>query len=111
MDKPALDLDKIRARLESAQGPLYWKSLEELAETKEFQAFLDDELADRTPNWLDPAHRRNFSEAGSRIAGICRHYGLHQATQRSRSSLMFANRKSSFPAFHSITRRRCRWAA
>ena len=49
MPRAALDLDKIRARLESAQGPLYWKSLEELAETKEFQAYLDDELADRTP--------------------------------------------------------------
>src|SRR5665213_2084491 len=72
-DKPALDLDKIRARLESAQGPLYWKSLEELAETKEFQAFLDDELADRTPNWLDPAHRRNFlklAAASLAFAGI-----------------------------------------
>src|ERR1700680_1082344 len=60
MDKPALDLNKIRARLESAQGPLYWKSLEELAETKEFQAFVEDEFADRTPNWLDPSGRRNF---------------------------------------------------
>src|SRR5271154_1418103 len=72
-DKPALDLDKIRARLESAQGPLYWKSLEELAETKEFQAFLEDELADRTPNWLDPAHRRNFlklAAASLAFAGI-----------------------------------------
>jgi MoCo/4Fe-4S cofactor protein with predicted Tat translocation signal len=59
-EKPALDLNKIRARLESAQGPLYWKSLEELAETKEFQAFVEDEFADRTPNWLDPASRRNF---------------------------------------------------
>ncbi|HTR34626.1 MAG TPA: TAT-variant-translocated molybdopterin oxidoreductase [Bryobacteraceae bacterium] len=59
-DKPALDLSKIRARLESAQGPLYWKSLEELAETKEFQTFVEDEFPDRTPNWLDPAHRRNF---------------------------------------------------
>ena len=59
-DKPALDLNKIRARLESAQGPLYWKSLEELAETKEFQAFVEDEFADRSPNWLDPANRRNF---------------------------------------------------
>jgi molybdopterin-containing oxidoreductase family iron-sulfur binding subunit len=73
MDKPALDLDKIRARLESAQGPLYWKSLEELAETKEFQAFLDDELADRTPNWLDADHRRNFlklAAASLAFAGI-----------------------------------------
>src|SRR5579863_7644741 len=72
-DKPALDLDKIRARLESAQGPLYWKSLEELAETKEFQAFLDDELADRTPNWLDADHRRNFlklAAASLAMAGV-----------------------------------------
>ncbi len=72
-DKPALDLDKIRARLESAQGPLYWKSLEELAETKEFQAFLDDELADRTPNWLDADHRRNFlklAAASLALAGV-----------------------------------------
>jgi MoCo/4Fe-4S cofactor protein with predicted Tat translocation signal len=72
-NKPALDLDKIRARLESAQGPLYWKSLEELAETKEFQAFVDDELADRTPNWLDPANRRNFlklAAASLAMAGI-----------------------------------------
>src|SRR5277367_3282341 len=72
-DKPALDLDKIRARLESSQGPLYWKSLEELAETKEFQAFLDDELADRTPNWLEPDHRRNFlklAAASLAMAGI-----------------------------------------
>src|SRR5580692_6448325 len=73
MDKPALDLDKIRARLESAQGPLYWKSLEELAETKEFQAYLDDELVDRTPNWLDADHRRNFlklAAASLAFAGI-----------------------------------------
>ena len=69
----SLDLEKIRARLESAQGPLYWKSLEELAETKEFQAFVDDELADRTPNWLDADHRRNFlklAAASLAMAGI-----------------------------------------
>jgi MoCo/4Fe-4S cofactor protein with predicted Tat translocation signal len=59
-DKPALDLDKIRARLESAQGPEYWKSLEELAETKEFQAFVDDEFAERSTDWQSPANRRNF---------------------------------------------------
>ena len=72
-EKPALDLDKIRARLESAQGPTYWKSLEELAETKEFQAFVDDEFADRTPNWLDPANRRNFlklAAASLAMAGV-----------------------------------------
>src|SRR5580658_1976508 len=59
-DKPALDLDKIRARLEAAQGPQYWKSLEELAETEEFQAFVEDEFAGRSPDWINPANRRNF---------------------------------------------------
>ncbi len=69
----ALDLEKIRTRLESAHGPLYWKSLEEVAETKEFQAFVEDELADRTPNWLDADHRRNFlklAAASLAFAGI-----------------------------------------
>src|SRR5271156_4655977 len=59
-DKPALDLSKIRARLEAAQGPLYWKSLEELAGTEEFQAFVEDEFAGRSPDWINPANRRNF---------------------------------------------------
>ena len=72
-DKPALDLEKIRARLESAQGPLYWKSLEELAETDEFKAFLEDEFAVRTPDWLEPANRRNFLKlmgASLALAGV-----------------------------------------
>jgi len=72
-DKPALDLDKIRARLGSAQGPLYWKSLEELAETDEFKAFLEDEFAVRTPDWLEPANRRNFLKlmgASLALAGV-----------------------------------------
>ena len=54
-EKPALDLNKIRARLETAQGPLYWKSLEELAETEEFKAFVEDEFAGRSRNgWIRP---------------------------------------------------------
>ena len=59
-EKPALDLNKIRARLESAQGPLYWKSLEELAETAEFQAFVEDKFAERSTDWQSAANRRNF---------------------------------------------------
>ena len=72
-EKPALDLSKIRARLESAQGPLYWKSLEELADTEEFRAFVEDEFAGRSPEWLNPANRRNFLKlmgASLAFAGI-----------------------------------------
>src|SRR5579871_7041150 len=72
-DKPALDLNKIRARLESAQGPLYWKSLEEVADTDEFRAFLEDEFAVRTPDWLNPGNRRYFLKlmgASLALAGV-----------------------------------------
>lgn len=72
-EKPALDLNKIRARLESAQGPLYWKSLEELAETEEFKAFVEDEFPDRTADWDNPANRRNFLKvmgASLALAGV-----------------------------------------
>src|SRR5271166_7202163 len=72
-EKPALDLSKIRARLESAHGPEYWKSLEELADTEEFRAFVDDEFAGRSPEWLNPANRRNFLKvmgASLAFAGI-----------------------------------------
>jgi len=38
----SLDLDAIRRKLESAKGPQYWSSLEELANTEEFQRFIED---------------------------------------------------------------------
>src|SRR5262249_40593220 len=72
-ERPALDLNKIRARLEAARGPLYWKSLEELAETTEFQEFAEDEFADRTPDWNSPENRRNFLKlmgASLALAGV-----------------------------------------
>ncbi len=39
---------------------MYWKSLDELAQSKEFQAFVEDEFPNRTPDWNDPASRRRF---------------------------------------------------
>ena len=40
--------------------PQYWRSLEELAQTEEFRAFVEDEFPNRTPDWNDPASRRRF---------------------------------------------------
>lgn len=39
-----VDLETVRARLASKQGPEYWRSLEELAETPEFEEMLHREL-------------------------------------------------------------------
>src|SRR5580704_5910880 len=40
--------------------PRYWRSLDELASTDEFRAFVEDEFPNRTPDWNDPASRRRF---------------------------------------------------
>src|SRR5579864_6234860 len=39
---------------------VYWRSLEELAATDEFRAFVEDEFPNRTPDWNDPESRRGF---------------------------------------------------
>src|SRR5579864_5526950 len=41
-------------------NPLYWRSLDELAGTDEFRAFVEDEFPNRKPDWNDPASRRGF---------------------------------------------------
>jgi molybdopterin-containing oxidoreductase family iron-sulfur binding subunit len=56
--KPSVDIGMLREKLEKAQGPRYWKSLEELAETPEFEAFVNDEFPNRAPDLLDPVNRR-----------------------------------------------------
>src|SRR5438552_17086364 len=41
-------------------NPLYWRSLDQLASTAEFRAFIEDEFPNRTPDWNDPESRRGF---------------------------------------------------
>ncbi len=85
-DKTVLDLDRLRARLKAGQGPMYWKSLEEVAETPEFQAFVDDELsAVRTPDWLDPANRRTFMKLMGASIGLA---GLTACTKQPKETIV-----------------------
>jgi MoCo/4Fe-4S cofactor protein with predicted Tat translocation signal len=44
----------------SLEGPAVWRCLEELAGSKEFQAFVDDEFPDRAPDWNSAGSRRRF---------------------------------------------------
>ena len=55
-----LDLAAIRARLAAAQGPQYWRSLEEAAMTEEFQEFLQREFPHQASEWQDGVSRRRF---------------------------------------------------
>jgi len=68
-----LDLAAIRRKLEDAKGPHYWRSLEEVAGTAEFQKFVDDEFPVRTVDWNDPINRRNLLKlmgASLALAGV-----------------------------------------
>jgi MoCo/4Fe-4S cofactor protein with predicted Tat translocation signal len=64
-----LDLSAIRARLASKQGPTYWRSLEELAETPEFTELIHREFPAHASEWNDPTGRRQFLKVmGASIA-------------------------------------------
>ncbi len=54
------NLPSLRARLVGSTGPTYWRSLEELANTEEFQEFLQREFPQGAERWLDSLNRRNF---------------------------------------------------
>ena len=55
-----IDLSAIRARLAGQKGPAFWRSLEEVAETPEFQAMLHREFPEGASEFTDPAGRRDF---------------------------------------------------
>lgn len=57
--KTPLDLAAIRTMLSENRGPRYWRSLEELANTDEFQELLQREFP-RHASWLDTVSRREF---------------------------------------------------
>src|SRR5512142_1281236 len=78
-----LDLTALRARLARESGPRYWRGLEALAETEEFQEFLHRELPENASEWTDPASRRTFLRlmgASLALAGVggCSHQPIEK---------------------------------
>jgi MoCo/4Fe-4S cofactor protein with predicted Tat translocation signal len=68
-----LDLGAIRARLQAEQGQQYWRSLEEVAATREFEEFLYREFPHQAAEWHDPVSRRRFLQlmgASLALAGL-----------------------------------------
>ncbi|HEV2210335.1 MAG TPA: TAT-variant-translocated molybdopterin oxidoreductase [Verrucomicrobiae bacterium] len=76
---PALDLAAIRARLNGVRGQDYWRSLEELAETKEFQAMLHREFPSGASEWWDGLNRRNFLKMAAATMALA---GLNACTKQ-----------------------------
>ncbi len=68
-----VDLASIRERLAHASGPAYWRSLEELAGTETFQAYLHREFPEQASEFTDPVGRRQFLRlmgASLALAGV-----------------------------------------
>jgi MoCo/4Fe-4S cofactor protein with predicted Tat translocation signal len=55
-----IDLSAIRARLAGKEGPQFWRSLDEVAQTPEFEAMLHREFPQGASEFTDPAGRRDF---------------------------------------------------
>ncbi|MBI1879985.1 MAG: TAT-variant-translocated molybdopterin oxidoreductase, partial [Chloroflexi bacterium] len=73
MTKKPLDLAAIRTQLAQARGPHYWRSLEELANTDEFQEFLFREFPRQASEWSNSVSRRRFLKlmgASLALAGL-----------------------------------------
>ena len=62
------DVSDVRARIDQATahdaaektGPVYWRSLEELADAPEFREFVEREYPQQAEEWNDPFERRTF---------------------------------------------------
>jgi molybdopterin-containing oxidoreductase family iron-sulfur binding subunit len=73
MSATPLDIQAIRQRLASDDGPKVWRSLEAVAETPEFQEYLHREFPANASEWLDPVGRRSFLKlmsASMALAGV-----------------------------------------
>ena len=76
---PQIDRAALRARLETAQGQQYWRSLDELAATEAFQEFLSREFRQQASEWHDLLSRRNFLQLMGAALGLA---GLTACTRQ-----------------------------
>jgi MoCo/4Fe-4S cofactor protein with predicted Tat translocation signal len=68
-----IDIQSLRTKLEGSRGREYWRSLEAVSETPEFQEFLHREFPQNASEWLDPVGRRGFLKlmgASLTLAGV-----------------------------------------
>ncbi len=69
----ALSLEEVRDRLAAAGGPEYWRSLEELAATEEFEELVQREFPRQAAEWPRGLDRRRFlqlSGASMALGGL-----------------------------------------
>ena len=68
-----LTLAEARAKLAGQTGKRYWRSIDELAGTPEFESAVREEFPEQASEWIDPVSRRSFLKvmgASMALAGL-----------------------------------------
>ncbi|MGB6192313.1 MAG: TAT-variant-translocated molybdopterin oxidoreductase [Terracidiphilus sp.] len=68
-----MTLAQVREELKGVKGKKYWRSVDELANTAEFQAAVEREFPSAAQEWIDPVSRRGFMKlmgASMALAGL-----------------------------------------
>ncbi len=74
-----VDLASVRDRLAARRGPTYWRSLEEVAATPEFEEMLHREFPRFAAEWPSGVSRRNFLQLAAASLGLA---GLTACTRQ-----------------------------
>ena len=67
-----MTLEQVRAKV-NGTGPKFWRSIDELQNTPEFQAAVEKEFPSAAQEWVDPVTRRGFLKvmgASMALAGL-----------------------------------------
>jgi molybdopterin-containing oxidoreductase family iron-sulfur binding subunit len=68
-----MTLVQVREHLKGVKGKRYWRSVDELADTEEFQKAVEREFPSSAQEWVDPVSRRGFMKlmgASMALAGL-----------------------------------------
>jgi MoCo/4Fe-4S cofactor protein with predicted Tat translocation signal len=68
-----MTLEQVREKLKGTAGKKYWRSIDELQNTPEFQAAVEREFPAAAQEWVDPVSRRSFLKvmgASMALAGL-----------------------------------------
>lgn len=77
--RPPFNPAFVGQQLAQQQGAAFWRSLEELAQTPDFQAWAQNEFAPGAPEWHDPVSRRRFLQLMGASLGLA---GLTACTRQ-----------------------------
>ncbi len=72
-DPTPMTLAEVRRELKGVKGKKFWRSVDELADTAEFQAAVEKEFPSAAQEWVDPVSRRGFMKlmgASMALAGL-----------------------------------------